>query len=406
MKQDLTYSYRLYPNQKQQTQILRIAEAARQYYNEILREKRVAFLETEVWIRKLEAVDKMEDHAKEARVEISVLKYAADDFERAFRYYRWINNTKPDRYKESAKTRAEMFPKYPLTDADLKGMPQEKPWGAARKTFSLSPDLLWFQEDSVYVPDVGWVRAKFHRLPQKDCKIKRCTVLAKSSGKFFLLLEVTVNVEDRRPDHVPDEALGVVFSPGLLAVRSDGVPVAARHSDPEIEKQIERAYKTLQRRTPGSKRYAQQRQKLAKLYEKQTARRRDALHKASADIVGTGKYIGVQVPEVKKLAQKHKKEHADRVVLDEAWYSFYSMLRYKANLGGMPVYPIPRAYPIWKTCAACGAQFKREPKTNAWVCPKCGVLCGKGGNAARNIQHYMENEIRQWRALPQDRGLK
>lgn len=401
MKQNLTYKYRLYPTEPQRKEILRIAEATRQFYNKVLTEKEITFRKIGVWKRTTEAQEKLNDYSTENRVEQSTLEFAASAVDRAFRRYKQQSNSYVQ-YKEHAKIRAKLYPKYPLTDADLKGFPMERPMGAARVSFSLSPSLLLFQDNTVYIPQVGWVRAVFHRLPPKEATLKRCTVMSKSSGKEFLLMEISVDVEDKRPDGVPEEALGVVFVPGLLAVRSDGEPVSVRHTDPELEKQIEKAYQTLQRRTPGSKRYNEQRQRLAKLIEKQTERRRDALHKASKEIIGTGKYVGVQVPAVKSLAKQHKKEQVEKIVRDEAWYSFFSMLKYKANLTGMPLYPIPRAYPINRICAACGVELKREPKTYAWICPKCGVLCGKGGNAARNIAHYIEDEIEQWKARAQD----
>lgn len=406
MQQELTYSYRIYPNKRQQAAVLRVADVARCYYNELLRERETEFRETGIWTQKQDIPEEMEDYAREHDVDRSVLKHAAAEYERAFRHYQWIVQTKTNQYKETAKTRVVFWPDYPLTDADLKGAPREKPIGSAVQTFSLSPALLLFQDNAVCIPNVGWVRAKFHRLPPIDAKIDRGTVVAKSSGKFYLHLNITLEVEDKRPERVPEKALGVVFSPGLLAIRSDGIPVAVRHSDPDLEAQIQRAYRALKRKHAGSNGYKQQRQKLAKLIEKQTARRRDALHKASREIMKTGTYVGVQVPEVKKTAKRNKRNEVDSIVRDEAWYTFYGMLRYKGNLRGLPIYPIPRAYPIFKTCAACGARLKQAPKTQAWLCPKCGTLCGKGGNAARNIQHFMENEIREWKAKPPESDSK
>lgn len=188
-------------------------------------------------------------------------------------------------------------------------------------------------------------------------------------------------------------------------MRSDDVPVSVRHTDPALEKQIQQAYQTLRRRIPGSKRYEQQREKLARLYDKQVARRRDALHKAAREIVDAGKTIGVQEPGVKKMAEYHKKHGQHELVKDEAWYSFFRNLQYKSALKGLQIRGIPRAYPVWKICSACHTLHNREQNTKVWLCPNCGAVCSKSGNAARNVQRIVETEIRNWKAMPSPEGV-
>jgi len=263
MKQLLTYRYRLYPTQNQEKEILRTAEVVRRYYNAILHEKTAVFLETGIWKRKLDILEQADKFAQKYHVKPAALKYAAGEFDRAFRRYMWIARTKEDQYKESAKGRVDRSPNMSLTEADLKGYPEEKPWSAPRKSYCLPPSLLMWQQNSVMLPQVGWIRVKLHRFPPEASKMVQATVLYKSSGRFYLLLEFEIEVEDKRPDNVPDEALGVVFLPGELAIRSDGYPVEIRHTDPDLEDQIRRAYKTLRRRKPGSKGYDEQRKKLA-----------------------------------------------------------------------------------------------------------------------------------------------
>lgn len=230
--------------------------------------------------------------------------------------------------------------------------------------------------------------------------MRRAVVVRRSSGRFYLLIILRLPEKERAPNDMPERALGVVFMPGKLAVRSDGVQVPVRHTDDKLEEQIRKAYQTLRRRTPGSKRYDEQRRKLARLYEKQAARRRDALHKASREIIDSGASIGVQVPAVKKMARYHKKSGWDKTVRDEAWYTFFSMLRYKAKLAGWPLHVVPRELPVWRTCSKCGAALERAPRTSAWLCPTCGHLTGKGINAARNVAAVVQYDLDEWKRLP------
>ena len=96
MKQELTYRYRLYPSKAQEKEILRIAEVARRYYNELLDEKTSIFLKTGIWKRKLITLEDMEDFAWEHGVDLCVLKYATAEFDRAFAKYQWIYRSKRD----------------------------------------------------------------------------------------------------------------------------------------------------------------------------------------------------------------------------------------------------------------------------------------------------------------------
>lgn len=397
MEQFLTYRYRLYPTQIQEQKILQIAEAARKYYNEILREKTSLYRQTGVWKKKLHVLDEIEQYADKWDVSTDILHYAAGDFNKALQHFQWIYRTSSDRYKESSKAKADGRGSEALAETDLKGFPEEKPFNGPRKTFSFSPSLAYWQPGSVMLPDIGWTKVKIHRLPPEHAVMQKCTVVSKSSGRFYIHLEFRVEIEETTKEQLPEEALGLVFLPGFLAIRSDGEPVPVRHTDPVLEDQIRRSYKTLSRRIPGSKRYEKQRQKLARLYEKQTARRWDTLHKASRQIVDEGKYVGIQMPAVKKQAAQLKRDGLDEVVRDEAWYRFYSMLLYKTNLSGLPARVVPRAYPIWRICAACGYMRNKVPRTSAWICPRCGVLCGKAGNASRNIKRILEKEMKQYK---------
>lgn len=404
MKQELTYRYRLYPSQVQEKEILRIAEVARRYYNEILHEKTSVVLKTGIWKRKLIILEEMEDFAWEHGVDPCVLKYAVSEFDCAFGRFQKIHRTQVDQYKEKAVKRAEENPNSPLTEVDLKGYPEEKSLVAPRKSFTLSPALMLWQDCAVMLPRIGWVKAQFHRLLPQDSRILNCTVLHKSTGKTYLLIKLSVEVEEKGQEEIPDEAIGIVFSPGKLAVRSDDVPVSVRHTDLELDRQIRQAYQTLRRRKPGSNRYDQQRRKLARLYDKQVARRNDALHKAAREIVDTGKTIGVQEPAVKRMAERHKKQDLDEIVKDEAWYSFYRKLQYKTALNGMQLRGISRAHPLWRICSTCHTLQDREQNTRVWLCPNGGTMCSKSGNAARNVQRIVETEIQNWKAIPSPEG--
>lgn len=135
---EITFRYRLYPSEEQAGTIRRICGVSRVFYNELLQERTDAFLRTGVWKRKLDLMETGQDRAQLNGIDVSVLNYAALDLERAFRNFHRYTMKEPDRYHSVAKTRAAFYKKFPLTDADLIGYPQERKFGGPRETFSLS----------------------------------------------------------------------------------------------------------------------------------------------------------------------------------------------------------------------------------------------------------------------------
>lgn len=405
MEQVLTYRYRLYPTREQEKAILHTLEITRRYYNALIEEKAALFRETGVWKRKLPSIVSIEEYAKKNNVEKTTLEIVANTFDEAFRRFLWIYNHKDDQYKEQAKGRVYGAEKDGLSEIDLKGYPEKKSQYAPKKSYRVLSSQVWWQTNQVMLPQIGWVPIKLHRLPPEDAKIRGITILWKSTGKYYLLVKFKVEVPEICYDPLSNDALGVVFVPGHVAVRSDLVPVEAKYSDPDLEEKVKRAYRVLQRRNPGSKRYEKQRKKLARLIDKQTAQRTDARHKAARAIVDTGKPIGIQVPEVKKMANYYKKQGMEHLIREDGWYQMYAFVSYKAKLKGLWVNPVyRRSYPINRTCSLCGTTLDSEPEAEVWTCPNCKSVWIKSHNAAKNIQRLTEEFIQEWKATSEASG--
>lgn len=393
------YRYRLYPTTEQEKEIIRIMEVLRRYYNALVEEKAVLHQETGIWKKKLPSIEAMEEFARKNNVDKKALELVRNNFENAFGRFRWIYLHNEDQYKEQAKGRNYGTDPINLSESDLKGFPEKKSQFAAKKTYQLLPSQLLWQMNRVMLPQIGWVSIKLHRFPPEDAKMIGCTVLWKSTGKFYLVVKFKINIPDTCYTPTSEEALGVVFVPRYVAARSDGVPVMARCVDSELDEKIDAAYKVLCRRTPGSKRYEEQRRKLARLIEKRTAQRLDAKHKASRAIVDTGKAIGIQVPEVKKMARQLKEQGLGDTIREDAWYQFYSQICYKAKEKGQFVNPVYRiSCAVNRTCSLCGMELDQEPETVIWRCPCCKSNWIKHLNAAKNVQRWTEECIQEWRA--------
>jgi putative transposase len=81
-----------------------------------------------------------------------------------------------------------------------------------------------------------------------------------------------------------------------------------------------------------------------------------------------------------------KNRRLARVVGEQGWYSFVSMLEYKAEWYGREIVKIDRFFPSSKTCSDCGTINQTLTlKDREWTCDACGVVHVRDWNAANNI---------------------
>lgn len=388
---ELTYRYRLYPTEQQAVDIMRTCSCARFLYNKLLEDRTEHYRQTREW-KKLDR-SHYEILPFLVRVDPKALAWAQGNLERAYRKFFHALNTVPDRYRPESVSKAGTDPNYKLMDSDLVHYPRFKRKKTTKESYTTELPDLEVQDGRIEIPCIGKVKIRLHRPIPEGARQISCTILKKSSGRYFLLIRLMIPEPKKiKPLEKP---LGVVFSYGQLAVRSDDEPVLFRHIDSELERRIQKAYKTLRRRVPGSRRYEQQRLYLARLHEHRVNQRRDDLHKAARQITNAGDTVYLQRPDVLHQLSLIDTQKDRKRLMDEAWWTFSDMVRYKSETDGKQFWLVVRAFPVYSLCSACGHKVSDAKEQEEWKCPNCGAQVPKDKNAAENLKNLAQKYIRE-----------
>lgn len=389
MKMQLTYKYRLYPTRQQAEQIRKTCYYVRYVYNKILEDKTNHYRETGKWKKEIDEEILKEPFLKE--VDPSALQWAQRSLEDAYKNFFYTKRNVPDRYRKESILASQKDPNYKLMDTDLLSYPRFKKRKTSKESYTTTLERIFIEKNRIHLPHVGNVKIRYHRDVPEKARIISGTVFKNAAGHYFLLVRFEMPEEIKEKElHT---AIGVALQPRTIAFRSDGVPILYRYTNAELDEKIEKAYKTLKRRIPGSKRYEKQRQYLASLYEHRANQRRDDLHKAARQIVNVADAVYMQRADVRAELRKMGNRQDQARLLDEATWTFTDLVRYKAELEGKKFWRVPKECFIYSMCSNCDERKDPEPTSN-WTCPKCGRQHNLHHNAALNMKKIGELYIR------------
>ncbi len=212
-------------------------------------------------------------------------------------------------------------------------------------------------------------------------KIKWGTISC-TAGKWYIA--ITVEIEPPAPVEFPRRSVGVDLGLKTLATLSDGREFENQKLLRSELRKLKRLNRTLARRQPGSKRWHKAKVRLARFHERTANRRKDAIHKMTAEIARTYQVVGVEALNVKGLGQNR------RLALSIADAGLGEILRqvgYKAEASGGLMVKVGRFFASSKTCSACGTvNAELTLSDRRWVCAGCGSLHNRDWNASKNIE--------------------
>lgn len=391
---ELTYKYRLYPTDKQALEIRRTCSCVRLLYNSLLEDRTKHFRETGKW-------KKMDRSSYEAlpfmaNVDPGALNWAVASLQQAYRNFFHTLKTKTDRYRPESEAKSLADPKYVLKDTDLVSYPRPKRHKTSKESYTTYIEDLKIENNRVLLPSIGAVKIRLHRPIPPEAEQLCCTVLKEACGHYYLLLRLKLpDAEEKKDLETP---MGIVFAQGKLAVRSDGEPVMFRHQDEKSLQRIRQARKALLRRTPGSRGYEEARLQLAKLYKHRSNQRHNDLHAISRQIIDAADTFYLQKPDIMERLEHMESWKARQRLLDEAWWTFGEMVRYKAEAEGKRFWSVPRGFPAYSLCSACDHRVQDVPD-GKWVCPACGAELAPEINAARNLMKLGEKYIQEMKEI-------
>ena len=148
--------------------------------------------------------------------------------------------------------------------------------------------------------------------------------------------------------------------------------------------------------TKGSKNFAKQKLKIAKLHLHIANQRLDHAHKLASTLIKENQIICVEDLDIKSMLQKANadtktRNKADnnkaRAILDVGMGQFVTILKYKAEWYGRQLIQIDRYIPSSQMCNHCKSinSVVKDLSIREWICPQCGTVHDRDYNAAKNI---------------------
>ena len=226
------------------------------------------------------------------------------------------------------------------------------------------------------------IQLQMHRHIKPGGKVKSVTVTLEPDGKrYYSILMEYQKVTNTKA--APETMIGLDMSLPKLYVDNYGNSPEFSKPYSKMESKLAKEQKKLSRKRKGSKRYEEQRMRIAKLHAKAKHQRSDLLHKLSCYLTDHYDLIAIEDLDMSAIKQSLR---FGKSASDNGWGMFIDMLTYKAERKGKWLIKVDRWFPSTKTCCSCGHVHK-ELRLNerTYVCPKCGNVMDRDKQAAINI---------------------
>jgi len=354
-----TFRYRLYPTRKQETLLNRQMEECRWLYNHFLEHRRNSWdwygvgLSLYAQIVTLPSLKKIRPSLE--TVYSQTLQNVAVRVDLAFQaFFRRVKNGENPgypRFKGKGQYASLTFPQW-NSGCDLTG-------------------------NGLRLSKIGTVPMVLHR--PVEGRIKTCTVLRSSTGKWW----VTLSCENIPEAVLPSNPLPVGIDVGIMsfAALSDGTVIDNPKFLKKSAKRLAQAQRKLELQKKGSPEREKTKKVVAKIHERTAFRRSDFAHKESRKIVNGYGRIFVEDIHINEM-NSHR--CLNRSIRDVAWSQFFLFLSYKAESAGREFRKINPAYTS-QTCSSCGHRQKMPLSTRTYHCPCCGMEKDRDHNASINI---------------------
>lgn len=235
-------------------------------------------------------------------------------------------------------------------------------------------------KEAIKLPKLGWVKANVHK--PIDGQIKSVTVSKTGSGEFY----ASVCVEADSISQIPSGNGEIGLDLGIkdFVVTSSGEKIANPKTLAKHEKRIALLQRNLSRKNKGSKNYAKNKAKLAKLHQKVANIRKDFQHKLSHRIVRDNQIIIIETLRVKNML---KNRRLSKAISDVSWSRFATMLEYKSKWHKREFHKVGAFFASSQLCHVCEHKNPdvKDLDIRVWECPKCKTVHDRDFNAAKNI---------------------
>lgn len=228
---------------------------------------------------------------------------------------------------------------------------------------------------------IGRCSYKFHNSRPIDGGIKTVTLGRDAVGDWWVVFSVK---RDEIPisRHMTGQTAGLDFGMSTFITLDTGETIPAPQPFLKLVKTIKSASRKVSRKQKGSNSRKRAVKNLARLHRRIANQRSDWMHKTARSLAQAYDIICIE-----DLALEGMKRLWGRKVSDIAWHQFTSILSWHCLKAGSRLVQVDRFYPSSKLCFVCGhLHAGLELRDRQWLCPQCGTLRDRDGNAAVNIR--------------------
>ena len=360
------YKYRIYPNKKQIEMFSNTFGSVRFVYNKLLNLQE----ESNTYMSKVDSNNYCN----------RVLKAE----------YPWLKEVDKFSLTNSIFNLNEAYKRY-FNKLSNRPVYKSKRYSRNSYTTNFTNNNIEIGEDYIKLPKVKKVKAKIHRFPNEDYKIKQATISKQSDDKYYasILFEYEKEIINNTID--TSNSIGLDYASNGLYVDDLG-NVGSNH---KYYRESKNKLAKLQRRLAkkqGSKKgetksnnYYKQQLKVNKLYKHISNQRNDNLHKLSYEIANHVDIVCVEDLDMKALSNKGFGNGL--ATLDNGYGLFLKYLEYKLIDRNKQFIKVDKYYPSTKTCSCCGNIVKSIPLSQrTYFCDVCGNTLDRDINAAINIK--------------------
>lgn len=216
-------------------------------------------------------------------------------------------------------------------------------------------------------------------------------------GKYYY---ITFCIEiDIKPKQNTSEVIGIDLGIKSFAVCSNGITyknINKTHTVKKLDKKLRRLQRQVGKKYFNNKignkfikthNIIKLEHKIKLIYRRIKNIRENYIHQITAYLVKTKpSRIVIEDLNIKGLM---KNKHLSKAIMEQCFYKFISILKYKCEWNGIELIKADRFYPSSKLCSCCG-YIKKELRLDdrTYKCNFCGLVMDRDVNASLNLANY------------------
>ena len=255
-------------------------------------------------------------------------------------------------------------------------------------------------ERTVQLPVIGELRLKEQGyLPTEGVRVLSATV-SEQVGRWYVSLQVEQDVAESEAN--PVHAVGVDVGIKCLATTSDGEIFNNPKALAKAQRSLRTRQKDVSRKQKGSNNRRKAVRKVARLHQRISNIRKDAIHKMTTAITKSASIIVIETLNTAGMMKNHC---LARALSDASLSEIHRQLKYKAKWYGVEIVEADRFYPSSKTCSCCGnVKASLSLGARTYCCEVCGFKEDRDVNAAMNLRNLAVSSIVEKACCPESSG--